>query len=491
MHLTTKADISNACLRVLLVVCVGFTAVTCFYYPGNVLAYLAFSILVNALLFAGLRRESTFFDFFIGGLFWLGFWLKFSVRTTFLDGKFHVPVGNFDYSPGAYDHSLTVVSCAVAALLLVRMLRARYVFTYIEDAPEQGLSGLSEFYERHKKVLWVAFCALTLAVAVSNAYFGIYQRGLAPGTVLPYGLGGVYTWLLMFGAASVSALMLDFEIRRHAAIPTVLMALVFLETFASNVSMLSRGMILNTGALLSGIYVALRIRNINLNFRSTALTILAVIALFATSVVLVNSLRQLEMYSERVSEAEFGLRIDTRSIEARRLAQDSYVLFLDRWVGIEGVMAVSSYPHLGWNLVKKAWRETYSNYGVSMYDLEIAGNVSKEYVDLIVNDGKHFITLPGVIAFFYYSGSFAFVFFAMVLVGALGAGIEYAVYRVTGNLILCALIAFVVAYRFAQFGYVPARSYLLFGAIALNMLLIYLADRLVRARRSRRSVTPR
>ena len=153
-------------------------------------------------------------------------------------------------------------------------------------------------------------------------------------------------------------------------------------------------------------------------------------------------------------------------------------------------MAVSSYPHLGWKLLKKAWRERYSNYGASMYDLEIAGSVSKEYADWIVNNGKHFITLPGVVAFFYYSGSFAFLFFAMVLVGALGAGIEYAVYRVTGNLILCALMAFVVAYRFAQFGYVPARSYLLFGAIALNILLIYLVDRLVRARRSRGGVTP-
>ena len=473
MPLPTKADISSAGLLLLLVVCVGLTVVTCFYYPGNVLTYLAFSILVNAL---------------IGVAY--GWRLKFSVRTVFLEGKFHIPVGNFDYSPGAYDHSLTVVSCAVAALLLVRMLRARYVFTYLGNAPEQRLAGLLEYYERRKKLLWVAFCALTLAVAVSNAYFGIYQRGLAPRTVLPYGLGGVYTWLLMFGAASITALMLDFEIKRHAAIPTVLMALFLLEAFASNVSMLSRGMILNTGALLSGIYVAFRVRGINLNFRSTGLTILAVLALFATSVVLVNSLRQLELYSERVVEAEAEAESEPR-IDARRLTHDSHELFLDRWVGIEGVMAVSSYPRLGWKLLKDAWRETYSNYGASMYDLEIAGSVSKEYADWIVNNGKHFITLPGVIAFFYYSGSFVFLFFAMVLVGAVGAGIEYAVYRVTGNRILCALMAFVVAYRFAQFGYVPARSYLLFGAIALNVVLIYLANRFLAAQVVRGDPPPR
>ena len=63
MALPTKADISSAGLLLLLVVCVGLTVVTCFYYPGNVLTYLAFSILVNALLFAGLRSQSIFFDF--------------------------------------------------------------------------------------------------------------------------------------------------------------------------------------------------------------------------------------------------------------------------------------------------------------------------------------------------------------------------------------------------------------------------------------------
>ena len=484
--MVTKAAVSNAGLLLLLVVCVGLTVVTCFHYPGNVLTYVVFSICVNALLFLGLRRDSLFFDFFIGALFWLGYWFKFSVRMTFLEGKFHVSVGLFDYSAADYDHSLTVVSCGVAALLLVRLLRARYVFTYLRNPPARPLAGLSEFYERRKKPLWIAFCALTLAIAVSNAYLGIYQRGLAPGTVLPFGLTGVYTWLLTFGAASISALMLDFEIKRHRAIPYMLLALVLLETFSSNVSMLSRGMILNTGALLSGIYVAFRICGINLRPRATALMVLTVIALFAASVLLVNSLRQFELYAGREDAAQSEPNGEgNANINVGRLAHDSNQLFIDRWVGIEGVMAVSSYPQLGWRLLKEAWGERYSNFGASMYDLKIAGNVSKEYSDWMVKNRKHFITLPGVIAFFYYSGSFVVLFFAMALVGSIGAGIEYAVYRVTGNLILCALIAFVVAYRFAQFGYVPARSYLLFGAVGLNILVIYLADRLLRMRHGR------
>ena len=154
-------------------------------------------------------------------------------------------------------------------------------------------------------------------------------------------------------------------------------------------------------------------------------------------------------------------------------------------------MAVSSYPHLGWNLFKEAWGEPYLNRGASLYDLKIAGNISKERQEWLVKNDKHFITLPGIIAFFYYPGSFAFLFLSMAVVGAIGAGIEIAVYKLTGSSILCSLLAFVVAYRYSHFGYVPARSYLLFGTIALNVALIILIDRLLVAINARREATTR
>jgi len=474
----TVANLSSAGLKLLAGFCVLLTFVTCYYYPGRVLAYIAFSVLANALLFLGLRRDSIFFDFFIGGLFWLGYWLKFSVRMILMEGRFHEHVGSFDYSPAAYDHALAVASCGLGALVLVRLVRARFIFRYPENAGLIGLDGLCEFYERRNKFLWTAFLALVLVLAASNFYFGIYQRGLAPRTTLPYQLGGIYTWLLLFGGASISVLMLEFEIRLHRAIPYTLFALALLETFASSVSMLSRGMILNTGALLVGIYVVFRIRNIALEFKPTVLAAVAIFTLFSASIALVNSLRQLELYAARADEANPS---DVR-FHPGTLVYDSNRLFVDRWVGIDGVAAVSSYPGLGWELFKEALGEKYQGRGTTMYDLKIAKSTSKELYAWLVENDKHFITLPGIIAFFFYPGSFVFLFAAMLLVAAIGSGIEIAVYRVSGSLILCSLIAFVVAYRFAHFGYVPARSYLLFGAIALNVALIQLAHRLLVAR---------
>jgi hypothetical protein len=152
-------------------------------------------------------------------------------------------------------------------------------------------------------------------------------------------------------------------------------------------------------------------------------------------------------------------------------------LFLDRWVGIEGVMAISSSSKLGWNLLQEAWQEKYSENTISFYDKNL---IKSDYLhtDFTKN---HYISLPGILAFFFYPGSFIFLFCSMFLLGLFAALIELAALKLGGNnLILCALIAEVVAYRYASFGYVPAQSYLLFGTIFLNLIIIYFIDKVMR-----------
>ena len=96
--------------------------VTLAHYPGRGYIYVIFSVLLNALLFFGLRRGSIFFDTFLGVFFWIGFWLKFSVRTVFAEGRFRESVGYFDYSANAYDRALLVTSCGIAGLLIARLI---------------------------------------------------------------------------------------------------------------------------------------------------------------------------------------------------------------------------------------------------------------------------------------------------------------------------------------------------------------------------------
>ncbi len=433
-------------------------------YIGQSHVYLIFSVTCNLLLYFGFRRNAIFFDTFIGIFFWIGFWLKCAIRLISTDGIFYVPVGNFDGSAAAFDKSLVVSSIAFLGLLAASLLRERFLFNYPEknDAVK---TGLFDFYVRYRKSIWLAFLLLILAVGISNVCLGVYQRGSITRTILPFGLNGVYKWLLLFGLASISAVILWLEFQIKKTISSITISLGLIEAFVSNVSLLSRGMILNSAALLYGVFRNLKFSGITFRLRHVFIVPLVFSILFVGSVYIVNFIRA-DLFNNFASEAEV----------IEEMHASATPLFIDRWVGMEGVMAVSSYPKLGWLLWKEALNEVYDENQTSFYDNNF---IESSYVKTDKSK-HHFISLPGIVAFFFYPGSFVFLFFAMLTIGFVAALIEYATYQLSGkNVILCSLFAQVIAFRFASFGYVPRQSYLLFGSLVLNILIIFLANKLI------------
>lgn len=442
-----------------------------FQYKGHLYIYLLFSVVSNALLYSGFRKNAIFFDTFIGVFLWLGFWLKLTLRVSFTDGLFHEAVGNFDGSGAAFDQSLLVTSCGLLGLLTASFIREFFFFNYSKRSGEVTQKGLFSFYQDHRKALLSGFVALFVTVAVTNVYFGIYQRGAITQTILPFGLNGVYKWLLLFGLASFSALILKFEFEINKRPSYLVVVLSLIESFVSNVSLLSRGMILNAGALLYGVFINLKLNAIKLNIRFFATIILTFTILFGSSVFLVNTMRT-DAFQEWVAAMHGKNTLETLDLsEANSMAAP---LFVDRWVGMEGVMAVSSYPNLGWNLWSDGWKEVYSENATSFYDMNL---IQSPYVNTDKTK-HHYISLPGIIAFCFYPGSFLFLFGCMFILGAIAALIEFSIFNLGGkNLILCSLLAQVIAFRFASFGYVPTQTYLLFGTLFLNLFLIYFADK--------------
>ena len=139
-------------------------------------------------------------------------------------------------------------------------------------------------------------------------------------------------------------------------------------------------------------------------------------------------------------------------------------------------MAVSSSEKLGWELWREAWREKYQEKELSLYDRTF---IDSPYTHPDIDKSvSHFVSLPGLVAFLYYPGSLGFLFIASLVCALVAAMFEIATYRFCGrNWILCSLFAQVIAFRYASFGYVPAQSYLLFGTLVLNGLIIFAADR--------------
>lgn len=435
-------------------------------YPGLDHIYLLFSVVSNVLLYSGFRRNAIFFDTFIGIFFWLGFWLKVTVRVAFMDGQFHEPTGNFSGSGAEFDRALLVASCGFLGLLAASYVREHYFFTYQVKPNYREHVGLRNFYQAHRKAVLWGFVVLFVTIAVTNFYFGIYQRGQVPRTLLPYGIAGIYTWLLLFGLASLSAMILHYEFTTKKRTTYLVVLLSLIEGFLTNISLLSRGMIINISALAYGVFRSLEYDKLKTSLRFWTVTSIIFVILFSCSIVLVNHLRT-------------GSTVESTGFPSLsgNLTRSSYMappLFLDRWVGIEGVMAVSSYSPQDWKLWEAAWDENYSPGKKSFYDMNIITSPYKN-ADMTKH---HYVSLPGILAFCFYPGSFPFLFVCMFIVGGLAAVIEICAFKLGGgNIILCALLAQVVAYRYAHFGYVPSQSYLLFGALFLSLFIIYSLNR--------------
>ena len=449
----------------------GLTLAALFHYPGNVLVYAVFTLVFNYYLYLGLGPNAFFYETFLGIFLWLGFWFKFTIRLLFMDGDFHVSTGVFDFSPAAHDQALLVSATGVAALIVVQWL-SRYIAVPFLSSDSGAKAGYYEalgcFYRKYRTSILIAFAILFVSLSLINSTLSLYQRGGIPAVSLPYGLSGVVTWLLSFGLASMSCMILYLELcgDRKYRLPLVLGVL---EVFCSNVSMLSRGMILNGTALLYGFFKFAHLKKIKIEVIDSFRIMGLFFVLFIISVFLVNFLRL------SLVPATPTISVEERNI--KRTIASTKLLFVDRWVGIEAVMAVSASQHTGWKLWADAWEEKFDYQSTSFFDKKL---IDSPYLYSHLKN-QHYISLPGIIAFLFYPGSFAFLFSAMLLLGVVCWLSEVCLLKISGNnLILCSLLMQVVATRIVHSGYVPSRSYVLLGAIVLNIILIVLAAYIVR-----------
>ena len=458
---------------VFIVICY-LTWTTLLNYPGESYIYLLFSVVSTILLISGFRRNAIFFDAFIGVFFWIGFWLKLSVRVSFAGGLFHDPVGGFGGAGYEFDRALVVTIFGFFGIILASYLRERYIFKYPLVSDDSKHDGVISLYTKFRKYIFIGFVCLILVVAFLNMYLGVYQRGAITRTTLPFGLNGVFKWLLLFGLASFSAVILRLEMSSKRGHPYWATFLSIFESFMSNVSLLSRGMILNLSSLALGVIMEYRAHSRKLSIRFLVICSVIFMLLFASSIYVVNIIRA---NAHIIGAEPFESVPQMGSLKASLNVGAAKPLFLDRWVGIEGVMAVSSSSKIGWDFWQSAWAERYDENTMGFYDANL---ITSPYENLNFTK-HHYISLPGILAFFFYPGSLIFLFVGMFMLGVFAAMIEIFTFKMSGgNLILCSLIAQVVAYRFASFGYVPIQSYLLVGSIFLNLMVIYFGYRIVR-----------
>ena len=446
-------------------------------YPGSKLLFLLLNSLVGAYFIQGFNKKSLFFDMFLCVFVFLGFGFKLCGTHLFQELPFpglasagYIPNPQYynlvnEAGENYFDKGLLVSIVALLGLIIFTKIRT-YFFSITYDCENNNYSpALNNFYTKNRQTILLLFSVFVFLVISFNIYFGVVQRGLSP-TVEILGVRPIFTWLLIFGMASIAAVIAHLEIiiKRGFSITVFLIAL--LESFLSSVSILSRGMIFNISSILIG---AFRITNF-LRLRLFFGFVVLVAAFFVLSIFTVTGVRE-DLHDRQNINTSQAPTSPIRSLASKHTYKYLGIseLVIERWVGIEEAIAISNSPKIGWNFLSDALKNKGGDKA-SFFDREITGRYAR-----VDRKALNFTSIPGFIGFAFYSGSMLLVFLVSGFVVFLGSMAEWFIFKISKcNYILAALIAQVVAYRLIHFGINPTGTFLFFGAVIINGALIYI-----------------
>ncbi|MBD1144003.1 hypothetical protein IDH14_04875 [Pelagibacterales bacterium SAG-MED33] len=473
--------------KFLLFICFSsllFSFFVCFDYSGNKILYILFTLISLFYLTFLLRKKSIFFDNFIGIFLWIGIWFNFSLKvklkTLFPNGIgdfkywFSDGVGMFDFSSVAYN-KIVIISCISYLAIIIASFLREFCFSYSNNNYDQIEI---KFYKKNRTKIILFFLILFILITYFNFDQKIFQRGMiADGDVT---LRLLFNFMFTIFFPSLICVILNYEFKIGKSLKTAIFLSLF-ESIFNSISILSRNSIFNPTSNLFGI---IKINSFTKKYNKLILTSFFLLIVFSF-IFVVTTVSSLRIES---NIANFNSKFNQEKSEVLQ-NNSSYMsslskIFISRLIGIEGIMAVSSSDKLGIDLIKSAFKEEYVQNKESFYDSfknEIRKQQICEKKKVSLKKCKvNSISLMGIIAFLFYSGSYLFLFTMLIIICLMCSGIEFIALRFTNNLIFTAFIGQILAYRLWHFGYLPMNSYKLIFSILLMVFIIFLFRSILR-----------
>ncbi len=455
-------------------------------YEGNILILSFFYISSNFYLLYSFRKKSIFTEIFLAFFLWMGFWFKFVLVITKI-GDLTEGSGLFDFYPTSYDKPLLILSYAFVLLIVMSFLRERFLFSYETFCNKKfSLKEKSiDFYFKHKTYFLVIFIFLISFCAIINLKYSVYQKGIISNTQLNPIFLSIFKWLTMFGFASISSFIIFCFIKRKKNM-YIAFFLALYESYITSYGFLSRAsLIFSQLSFILGLKKYAQLSDSSFLNKKILLYLFLIIFISLTSIHFVN-LKRDQQYSKNYTQFldidKIFMTIktidlnDTHSLRTVKNAvtqNETIYLIFNRWVGLDSWLAVLSHQNLSSDLFFDSFKEKFNKKEFSYYQNNFLKKKNIEYIPEFENN--YGIIVPGFISFSFYSGSIFFFLILITFFYILGVTIEYLSFRLSfGNLIFSSLMAQVYIYRLVHFGYQPSQSYLLIGALLLNIFLYYL-----------------
>ncbi len=476
----------------LIVFSATFTLLAFQKHEGNIFIYLFFSILINSLLIYTINTKRLFFEIYFALFIWLGFWFKYTFSLVFLNGIIYDsgPISNSANIDEAIFASIIAISAVFISFIL------RNVFFKEKLYKINSKSYFEEKYLRNRKIIISLFILLFCLITIFNFNFSIYQKGFIFKHEIPLFIVNLTKWMLLFGFSTLSCFFIYTEILRLKKISLSLIIVAFFEIFLSYSSMLSRALIMNLSALTFSIskYLVL-IKNKNYFF--------SIILILITSMFLINNYFSNHIRINFANEIGFELKneefikdslINNDNLKDNNTLQYkvsndpkvqpdpvnmSAFIIINRWTGIDSMIAVTSYKNLSFDLLFKSFKEKKIINEKTFY--ETTFNVDYDGGKEVMQGKKRILkgnTLPGIISFLFYTGNYYFLFIAIFILTFLLCIFEIFCKKITNNnMIYASFISFMISFRLFNFGYAPNATYLFMISIFFSVSLIFLLSR--------------
>ncbi len=434
-----------------------------FFYPGTKTLYILFSIIIFAFIYYSFFISNFyFFNFFLSIYFFLGFWLKLFFVEFFFNGKY--PEINSDIiklNEYNYDLTITIISISIFGFFLGSFISKKIninVFKSINILP------FDLFYQKYRISIILLFFVFIVGIYITNFFYSIHQKGII--SEQNYFVTNLFKTFIVLLIPLIISVLAYHEIRLKKNLSYNFLFLINFDLFLSSVSTISRAMFFNFLGIFFGIFIFLKKFNIkNFYFKIFSFTLTAII-LFLISFYIVNLSRDIK-YQKKDFTSEVIINNYSQSKENFKH------VILKRFVGIDGILALTTLNNLSFKTFKKSLKEKFNQKDVTFRDKLF----NEKYTDnqILNNQSVYRIKTIGIVGFLYYSGSYFFVFFSSLLIGLFFCYLEKVIKKLfCDNLIFTSVISHIIVYRLIHFGYLPINSIKFFISIFLIIILFIL-----------------
>lgn len=471
------------------------------HYPGSLTPLLLNGVLAGLLVRSVLSNRTSFFSFFLLAFLILGCWAKLVFHFIFAT-QFIEPIGAFDNSPQAWDSAMLALNAAFATLLACQAIAARLqppatipverprallkpsmwlavLLTVVLLAVNFRFAILKVGTEPTLKLHSYVYVLVSFMIAWGNlillatlGYWLVQARQMKletlfyililEGAVTAVSMGSRAQMILhviaplavylVHGRELASAMRLVQWVRILLVTGILFVASLLLvsadrlQSFAQARPVMTPMISSKEPASDASLTVARPVSSLLVAPAESAQAIASILAPAIPQFPIIAPLVTVAPVDAEPVPVTVAPVVETTEVKRARwkgMLMELSKLVVDRWVGLEGVLAVVSHEHTGWPLFLHSLTERPEAGTHAIYQ-----RMSNAQYQAFEN--FTFMTIPGPLAILLYSGNLAVLVAGLALLFFAGILVERLASLLVGNIFTRAAIGVALAYLLVQ-----------------------------------------